>query len=407
MRLVSVLVVTAGLALGAPACKSRDDNARAVRTIAPRASASSARDATVHDGGSGEAGARTSAALRTLERARVPAIALATVREGKVECEAFGLADVATGRVATPGTVFHAASLAKPIVAMTVLRLVDQHALRLDADISAYVGFPVRHPAKAATSITLRRLLAHVASVRDDIETLRGASVEGDPPLALAPFLMSYVSSKQDGGASAFYEAAPGTRVQYSNVSTALAALAVEKVAGERFDLYTRRTLLGPLGIRVRFRLSEMADSPVAVPHVWRASAGRFEPVPMMGRPVYPASDLRTDVCSLGRLLATVANGGWLDDFRALSDGAMAEMFTVQKTAEGPGHALGWQSFEVDGMKVVGHEGEDDGVSAVMALDRTRRVGAVVLANGDAFSSGDPNRAAAITELLASLLRDR
>ncbi|MEA2749655.1 MAG: hypothetical protein QOI41_3798, partial [Myxococcales bacterium] len=48
--------------------------------------------------------------------------------------------------------------------------------------------------------------------------------------------------------------------------------------------------------------------------------------------------------------------------------------------------------------------GEDAGATTALFLDLATGTGAVVLANGDAFASGDAARAAAIQALLADLL---
>ena len=55
-------------------------------------------------------------------------------------------------------------------------------------------------------------------------------------------------------------------------------------------------------------------------------------------------------------------------------------------------------------MRVLGHEGEDAGATTALFIDRATGTGVVVLANGDAFSSGDSARAAAIQSLLVELL---
>jgi len=58
----------------------------------------------------------------------------------------------------------------------------------------------------------------------------------------------------------------------------------------------------------------------------------------------------------------------------------------------------------IAGRDVVGHEGEDVGTSAALFLDRSSGTGAIVLANGDAFASGDRDRARALEDLLQALL---
>jgi CubicO group peptidase (beta-lactamase class C family) len=203
---------------------------------------------------------------------------------------------------------------------------------------------------------------------------------------------------------SPFLDAPPGARHAYSNVGAALAALTVESIARERFDIYVRRTFFAPLHMSAAFRTSEVEKAALALPHVWRGGE-RFEERPLVGRAVYPASDLRASACSLGRFIAAIAAGGALDRVRVLEETSVRSMLEPVPLPTGGAAALGWQRFELEGRAVLGHEGEDDGASAVMAVDPERHAGAVVLANGDAFSSGDRKRAGAISDFLARLLR--
>jgi hypothetical protein len=88
------------------------------------------------------------------------------------------------------------------------------------------------------------------------------------------------------------------------------------------------------------------------------------------------------------------------------TDARTAQPARARKTSgdDGAEQGLAWQLRTLAGARVVGHEGEDDGASSALFLDLEAGTAAVVLANGDAFGSGDPARAAAIQSMLASLL---
>jgi CubicO group peptidase (beta-lactamase class C family) len=87
-----------------------------------------------------EASARTlvqeleSSLPAVMERTSVPGLSLALVRAGEPCWErAFGVQSRLTQEPVTPGTVFEAASLSKPVFAYAVLQLVQEGALDLDA----------------------------------------------------------------------------------------------------------------------------------------------------------------------------------------------------------------------------------------------------------------------------------
>ena len=67
--------------------------------------------------------------------------------------------------------------------------------------------------------------------------------------------------------------------------------------------------------------------------------------------------------------------------------------------------ALGWQLRTIGGRHVVGHEGEDAGATTGLYVDLVAGSGAIVLANGDAFGSGDRARAEAIQTIISELAR--
>ena len=59
------------------------------------------------------------------------------------------------------------ASISKLVVAIGVMRLVEQEKADLDADVSGYLGWTLRNPNHPTQIITLRQLLSHTSSVRD------------------------------------------------------------------------------------------------------------------------------------------------------------------------------------------------------------------------------------------------
>ena len=99
---------------------------------------------------------------RAPEGARV---AIAFDRSGERGNSAQGLADPATGRSVTPDDPVRIASISKLVVAIGVMRLVEQGKLNLDADVSRNLGWQLRNPAFPDRPITLRQLLSHTSSV--------------------------------------------------------------------------------------------------------------------------------------------------------------------------------------------------------------------------------------------------
>ncbi|MBX3193450.1 MAG: beta-lactamase family protein [Labilithrix sp.] len=352
------------------------------------------------------AGCREKPSTRTapvLAKAGVLGAGWAAVsRHGASEIGAAGLATATAP--ATEDTVFQAASIGKPIIATCVMQLVEKKKLDLDADVSGYVGFDVKHP-KHREPITLRLLLSHRASIADHDDELLARAESA----TLGDFLRSYLVESGAPRAKAYREEAPGVEIRYSNVGAALAALAVERVSGASFADVAEQRLFAPLGMRSTSYKSTSARR--ATPHAlrrdpscagaWKADC--FTPLPPPSHAVYPVVDLHTSARDLSRFAAAVLRGGELDGARILEQGSVRLML-APVAGDGAGEqALGWQIRTIGGARVAGHEGEDAGATTAMFLDEGAGTGALVLANGDAFGSGDPARAAAISGFLGEL----
>lgn len=282
------------------------------------------------------------------EQARVPAITYAWFTRDAQE----------TGLVGEPKpSTFLAASIAKTVIGTCVMQLALEKKLSLDADVSQYVGFSVRHPRYPTVIVTLRLLLSHVAALVDDFDTLQA-------PGELEPFLRAYLSLPSHWG-----KEAPGTKLRYSNVGSAVAALAVERVAARPFAEESNARVFEPL----RMKSTE-----------WDRR-----------RAVYPVVDLQSSAADLARFGRAVLRGGELDGTRILPESAVDEMLR---------DSLGWQHTKIGAYSLTGHEGEDKRASTGFYLDRGKGIGALALANGDAFSSGNKQRAAAIADFLDALL---
>ena len=392
---------SAGAGAGASASASAGASASASASAGASASASAGASAGAGAGASASAGAEAGVAANAMmARAHVAGVGYAAVtRQGEVVVDGAGLADVAQGSGVNADTVFEAASIAKLIVATCVLQLVEEGKIDLDAEASKYLGFRVHHP-RSATPITVRMLLAHRASIRDRQDEI-GAARDGQPLLAFLGRMM--LENGKPRGA-AFLETAPDTATVYSNVGASLAALAVQRVAGASFEEVSARRVFEPLRMRSTHWIAPdvhlASTGGYGRPYAY-ADAG-FAPLPPPSHALYPAVDLHASAHDLARFARAMLRGGELDGARVLTGATVDTMMTA--VTGDPQQALAWQLRSIGGAHVAGHEGEDAGATTALFLDRAANTGAVVIANGDAFGSDDPARAAAVQTFLGELL---
>ncbi len=169
---------------------------------------------------------------------------------GLVSSSATGHADLAAGRLVTTDDPVRVASISKLVVAIAVMRLVEQGVLSLDEDVSPKLGWRLRHPGFPDRPITLRLLLSHRTGLTDATSYV-------------LPLDASLQAALADPAA---WDAAhgPGDIFAYTNFNFPVVAAVMEKAAGERFDLLMRRLVLEPLKLDACYNWETCSDAAIA-----------------------------------------------------------------------------------------------------------------------------------------------
>ena len=154
-----------------------------------------------------------------------------------------GEADRAMHRSVTIEDPVRIASVSKLVVALGVMRLVEEGRLDLDEDVSAKLGWRLRNPAFPDRPISLRLLLSHRSSIRDQGDNY--VIPLGETVRAMLADPRSFDESH-----------APGTFFRYSNLNFPVIASVMERATGERFDRLMERLVLRPLGLEACFNWS-------------------------------------------------------------------------------------------------------------------------------------------------------
>jgi len=356
-------------------------------------------------------------------------LAVLAIRDGAVVYEGqFGLARIDTAgtgstRAVTPHTLFRIASISKMMTTFGLMKLVEEGKLALDEDIGTYLGYPVRNPHFPDRPVTLRHLLTHTSSLRDDGGYSWGAGVALKDKLT-------------QGGPAWASTGAPGRYFTYCNLGWGVIGTVMERVTGERFDLLMRRLLLAPMGLRggynpAMFTPDEVADTATLYrrrttdTEIWNpagpwiaqvddfgvrppaAPAGIERYVPGTNGTLFsPTGGLRISARDLGKVMLMLIGGGIHDGKRILRRETIALMFTEHWRHDGSGggngdtlhglyHSwgLGTQRFgDFDGkgnrlvegarFTAVGHLGEAYGLISTFAVDLRNRDGVVSLIGG-------------------------
>jgi CubicO group peptidase (beta-lactamase class C family) len=390
-------------------------------------------------------------------------LSVVAVRDGSVVYErAFGrrFIDVSgSGRdkPAETATLFRIASISKLVTTIGVLKLAEQGRLSLDEDIGKYLGYRVRNPHFPDVPITLRMLLSHTSSLRDDAGYFW---FDGELRDVLVPG-----GSRFGNGAMWSSAHKPGSHFSYANLPWGVAGTMMEKATGRRFDRLMHALVIEPLGLQGGYNPAEM--SPASLANLatlyrkatagdeniwdrngpWVAQTDDYYAKPPVSRAhddyaigtngtlFGPQGGLRASAHDLGRIMIMLMNGGEIDGRRVLARASVDEMLSRQWTrgdANGEGDygshrsrfnawGLGNQHFldvsgadygdrlvEGGGFTASGHLGDAYGLLGTLAFNRTSRNGFAFLIGGTgcdpetrrgAFSAG-----ASFEERIASAL---
>jgi len=178
---------------------------------------------------------------KILARDHIVGASIALVdRNGPIWIGGLGVRDRATGAPVDGDTAFRVGSLSKSVIALGVMRLVDQGKLDVDRPLREILpDVEIDNPWEAVAPVTLAQCLEHTAGF-DDVRF--NEIYASDEAISVRDTLAINPRSRR-------VRWKPGTRHAYSNVGYTVAARAIEVASGEPFDVYLRREILAPMGI--------------------------------------------------------------------------------------------------------------------------------------------------------------
>ncbi len=281
-----------------------------------------------------------------IETNDIAGVTISIVKGGKVIfAKGYGYADVEAKKPVTPDTMFRVGSITKLSTWASVMQLVEQGKLDLDADVNKYLDFEIAKP--FGKPVTLRNLMTHRGGFQESIKNL-GAQNSGKVDLG------KYV---RENIPSQIFE--PGTTPSYSNYGAALAGYIVERVAGVPFDTYAEENIYKPLGMTrtsLRAPLPKELEADMSKGY----GLGSGAPIDFEILNGYPAGSQSSSATDMTKFMLAFLNGGALGDRRILKAETVAAMFdTVTALDERQnGIALGFYEAAKGRFRTIGHGGD-------------------------------------------------
>lgn len=254
-----------------------------------------------------------------LDEGVVTAVASVVVHRGRVAGEFYG-GKTAPAPDAPPvngASLFHIASIGKPMTAFAVMTLVEAGRLALDDPVVSVL--PEFRGAERET-ITIRQLLTHTSGLPQDPDR---------------SWLPSDASASDEWRAymHAHPVVPPGSKVEYSNVGYGLLGLIIEEVGKKPFATFMREHVFAPVGLRDTW-LAPPDDLFPRIVHVNRtldpgSPTERFNSV-YARRQTHPAGSVLATARDVARFFQVFLNGGAIDGQQVISPVAARLMITNQ-----------------------------------------------------------------------------
>ncbi len=294
---------------------------------------------------------------------RMPSVQACVFRDGEIIWESvLGVADVPSGRRASPDDVYRIGSITKTFTAVLVMQLVADGRIELDAPLRTYLP-------EAPVGPSVRMALSHLTGLQREPPGEIWESME-------PPSREELIGGLED----AELVLRPGEQWHYSNLVFALLGEIVMRTGGAPYEELLQRRILGPLGLA---RTSLRPEGPQASPYYVDpyTDTVRDEPDPEVTETTAAAGWLWSTAADLARWGAFIADG---------ADGVLPKetldlMARVRTMADEQTWSLGWglglELFRRGDRLFAGHGGAMPGFLAGLVVERAERTGAAVLMN--------------------------
>lgn len=164
-------------------------------------------------------------------------------------CNSKGISRLKEKKVSDKDTKYRTASISKLFTAIAIWQLEEKGKLNVSEDASKYLRFPLKNPNFENQTITIKMLLSHTSSIRENESNYN--IPEG--------YNISDFFTK---GTEIYYDKAYSNQslgyYEYVNMNYCLLGTIIENVTETRFDKYMIENVLKPLNITGSFNINDM-----------------------------------------------------------------------------------------------------------------------------------------------------
>jgi CubicO group peptidase (beta-lactamase class C family) len=317
----------------------------------------------------------------------IESVAMLAIKDDEIiYSHAAGFADAARNQVPTQATLYKVSSIAKLIIAVSVMQQVELGVLDIDQDIGNYLSFPVRNPNFPDVVITARMLMQHAAGLTNpafgDVTDELFQAFDPSVIVQLHPLIENVlVPGSPDYQDTIWMSGEPGTVHRNSNFGMVLLSYLVEVLSGTHFNDYAKWNIFEPLGMEgTSHYFPDLEPTQVAA-----LFDGDDNLVTQMSNWFYPIGGLFTSTGDWSKFMRAILNDGSLNGNRILQPASVEQMLTTitpvnNQLAYNSNIGLIWREAAAN-PGWVGHTGAGTQMTHVTEIDRVNNIGYVVFTN--------------------------
>jgi CubicO group peptidase (beta-lactamase class C family) len=301
-----------------------------------------------------------------MQSLRLPGLALAVVRDGKVATiRTYGKASLELDAPVTPDTVFELGSVTKQFTAVAVMMLVEDGRLRLDDSIAAHLP----EVPDAWRTITVRHLLTHSSGLQEYLAI---------PGLADQAHALDHRGMTRLFASRIRQEFSPGDTWAYSNTGYLLLGDIIERASGQSYWELLRVRVFEPAGMRAtRSSDPQVVIRDRASGYAWNGAA--FENRRSLSASAYSAGAIVSTITDMARWAMALQTG------TMIGTAGRDEIWTPLTVTRGPvppfNYGFGWVVDQERAHRAVLHSGGTPGFSSAIRHYPDEALTVVVLAN--------------------------
>ena len=313
-----------------------------------------------------------------MEHFNIPGVSIAVISDYQIEwAKGYGVSEAGADDPVTPGTLFQAASLGKPVVAVATLHFVERGDLDLERDVNQdLISWQVpENKFTTEEKVTLRRLLSHNAGVT--VEGFRGYAL-GE----MVPDLQQIMNGEWPANSPPIrVDIVPGTIHRYSGGGYMIVQQLLEDIIGNPFPDIIQDSVFEPWGMTsstFEFPLSQELRVHAAAGHVANGAPipGGWHTYPEMGS----GASLWSTPTDMAQFAIRV-----MESYTGHVDGVLSRNMAVQMlTPQIEDRGLGPLVYDDGGDRFYFmHPGANDGYKSVLVAYPLLGQGVVIMTNSD------------------------